>query len=399
VKRFAALALVLLAGCRGAPRPTSPDAELVRLVDSLTPSVERAVGLPFKRRPRARMITREQARAYLVGQLQKQLPGDRAAQLSASYKLLGLLPDTLDLRALFVNVLTEQVAGYYDPDSGAFFGVEGASPIAFRTTVSHELVHALQHDYLPLDSIMTARDDADRLLAAQSVLEGQATLAMLRMQPEVGDRVLDADFWDQAREGTKQQQGSMPQFAAAPRVIRETLLFPYIDGADYIRWWLTHEPRDQQPYGKRMPRSSEQILDPERPRHGDVPLRVTFTDTTGAVYGDVLGAAEMRVLLAEARSQEQLVDAAILGWGGDRFELYGTPKGDALVWIAVFDSPPARESFLGALKKGWPHPRAGYRIAADPLNVSGRPGLRLAVAPNDWKGWAALPTATAVREP
>ena len=395
MKRFAVLGLALLVACRGEPRPTSADADLVRLVDSLTPSVERAVGLPFKRTPRARMISREQARAYLVGQLEKQLPGDRAAQLSESYKLFGLLPDTIDLRALFVNVLTEQVAGYYDPDSGAFFGVEGASPVVFRTTVAHELVHALQHDYLPLDSIMSLRDDADRLLAAQSVLEGQATLAMLRMQPQYGDAVLDESFWDQAREGTKQQQASMPQFAGAPRVIRETLLFPYLEGADYIRWWLTHEPRDQQPYGALMPRSSEQILDPERPRHGDVPLRVTFSDTTGAVYGDVLGAAEMRVLLAEARQQDALVDAAILGWGGDRFVLFGSSGGDALVWIAVFDSPVARDSFLAALRRGWPHPRPGYRVAADPMEMNGRPGLRLTVAPNDWRRWSALPTATA----
>ena len=399
MKRFGALGLVLLVACRGEPRPTSADAELVRLVDSLVPSVERAVGLPFKRAPRARMISRAQARAYLVGQLQKQLPGDRAAQLSESYKLLGLLPDTIDLRALFVNVLTEQVAGYYDPDSGAFFGVEGASPVVFRTTVSHELVHALQHDYLPLDSIMNQRDDADRLLAAQSVLEGQATLAMLRMQPQYGDAVLDESFWEQAREGTRQQQGSMPQFASAPRVIRETLLFPYIEGAEYIRWWLTHEPRDQQPYGSLMPKSSEQILDPERPRHGDVPLRVTFADTTGALYGDVLGAAEMRILLAEARGQDALVDAAILGWGGDRFELYGSPDGDALVWIAVFDAPLARDSFLAALQRGWPHIRAGYRTLAEPLEMNGRPGLRLTVAPNDWRRWSALPTATAAPVP
>jgi hypothetical protein len=398
VRRLGVLGLILLGACRGEPRPTSADAELVRLVDSLTPSVELAVGLPFKRKPRARMISREQARAYLVGQMRKQLPGDRAAQMSESYKLLGLLPDTLDLRALFLNVLTEQVAGYYDPDSGAFFGVEGASPIAFRTTVSHELVHALQHDYLPLDSIMTARDDADRLLAAQSVLEGQATLAMLRMQPEVGDRVLDPDFWEQAREGTKQQQASMPQFAGAPRVIRETLLFPYIDGADYIRWWLTHEPRDQQPYGKLMPRSSEEILDPERSRQGDVPLEVTFSDTTGARYGDVLGAAEMRVLLAEARGQTQMVDAAILGWGGDRFELYPTGQGDALVWIIVFDSPPARDGMVRALAQ-WPPTRPGYKRMTVPLDVSGRAGLRLAIAPNEWGRWSALPTATAAPEP
>ena len=147
-----------------------------------------------------------------------------------------------------------------------------------------------------------------------------------------------------------------------------------------------------------MPKSSEQILDPERPRHGDVALRVTFADTIGAVYSDVLGAAEMRVLLAEARGQEALVDAAVLGWGGDRFELYGSPSGDALVWIAVFDSPLSRDSFLSALRRGWPHPRAGYRTVAEPVEMNGRAGLRLTVAPNDWRRWSALPNATAVPE-
>ena len=393
----AALAVLLLGGCRGEARPTDEEAALVRTIDSLLPSVERTVGLSFKRHPRARMVDRAEAAEFIQRNLATQLGGGRAQHLAAAYKLLGLLPDSLDLARLLGDVLAEQVAGYYDPKSGTFYGVRGAGRVGYVLTVSHELVHALQDDYLPLDSIQDATDDADRLLAAQSMLEGQATLAMMRMNPEIGDRALTPEFWEQIREGLKGQQQQMPALTAAPRLVREALTFPYFSGAEYMRWWVTHHPAEVQPYDAAMPISSEEILAPERVAKGDRPLRVTFVGATGASYSDGLGAAETRLLIAEARGQEAFVDPAVLGWGGDRFELYGTPAGDALVWIAVFDSSPARDGALRALAD-WPPARAGYKHMIVPLEVSGRPGLRLVIAPNEWGRWSALPTATAAPE-
>lgn len=388
-------ALILLLGaCRGAPRPSSEEAALVRTIDSLIPSVEKTVGLTFKRHPQARMVDRADAAAFIERNLATQMAGGRAEHLTSAYRLFGLLPDTLDLARLLGGVLAEQVAGYYDPKSGTFYGVRGASQVGYVLIVSHELVHALQDDYLPLDSIQDATDDADRLLAAQSMLEGQATLAMMRMNPEIGAKALTPEFWEQIREGLKGQQQQMPQLTAAPRLVREALTFPYFSGAEYMRWWVTHHPDDVQPYGTLMPRSSEEILAPERAARGDLPLRVTFIGAPTASYSDGLGAAELRLLIAEARGQEGLVDPAVLGWGGDRFELYGTPAGDALVWIAVFDTPPARDGALRALAE-WPTSRAGYKRMIVPLEVSGRPGLRLVIAPNEWGRWSALPTATA----
>lgn len=399
MKRFAVFGLLLLgAACRGEARSVSEDAALARLVDSLAPHVERAVGLTFKRRPRARMITREQASAYIQGRLDHQLGQERGRYLTASYHLFGLVADSVDLRALLGAVLTEQVAGYYDPDSSAFFGVRGASSVVLQTTVAHELVHALQHDYVALDSFVNARGDADRLLATQSVLEGQATFAMIRMRPEVGDRVLEAGFWDELRESAEAQTASMPQLASAPRIVREALVFPYFAGAEYIRWWVTHHPAETQPYGTLMPKSSEEILDPERIARGDLPLRVAFVGADSALYGDALGAAEMRLFLAAARGRQVLDDPAVLGWGGDRFELYAAPGGDALVWIAVFDATGPRDRALEALQRGWPRARAGYRTESTALEVSGRPGLRLVVAPNEWVRWSAPPGATAIAE-
>lgn len=400
MNRSAVVAVALLVGgCRGTARPASEDAALARLVDSLTPQVERAVGLPFKRRPRARMITREQAAAFVQRQLTTQLGGGRGQHLATSYRLFGLVPDSTDLARLLGAVLAEQVAGYYDPDSSAFFAVRGASGAAFRITVAHELVHALQHDYVPLDSLVKAVDDGDRLLAAHSVLEGQATLAMFRMQPEVGDLVLDPSFWETAKSSARTQMAAMPQIAGAPRVIQESLLFPYLSGADYIRWWITVHPGAGQPYGANMPISSEEILAPGRVAQGDPPLAVTIVAPDSAIFSEELGAAGMRVLLAEARGQQALDDPVVLGWGGDRYALYATPAGDALVWIAVFDAPGARDRALLALNGKWPAPRTGYRTEVSVITVSGRPGLRLVAAPTDWRRWSALPTATAAPIP
>ena len=161
-----------------------------------------------------------------------------------------------------------------------------------------------------------------------------------------------------------------------------------------MRWWVLNHAHDVQPYGAALPRSTEEILDPERAARGDQRLYITFVGADPAVYGDVLGAMETRILLAEGRGQVGLAAPAILGWGGDRFELYDNPKGEALVWIIAFDAPPARDR-AGVALTNWPPARAGYRSAIDRLEVSGKAALRLTVAPEGWMRWSSLPNAVA----
>lgn len=397
MKRIVAAALVLLAACRGRPPAPTGAADLTRLMDSLRPAVERATGLTFRRMPRAVMISRAQLRTYLDAKFREEFPGERMRDLRDAYRLFTLLPDSTDLAKLYLDVLSEQVAGFYDPDSSAFFGIEGA-PATFRVaTVSHELVHALQHNYIPLDSILDQRADADRLLAAQSILEGQATIAMMRMQPGVGDRVLDPSLWVTVRDQLAQNQRSMPVFAGAPRVVREGLIFPYLAGAEFMRWWMTTHPDSIQPYGARMPTSTEQILLPSHYLSGDAPVPVTFSagppDSAGS---DVVGDEGVRVLLAEVRGQSEVATAVPLGWGGDRYIIYETAAGPALVWAAVWDSPIARDQFVHAIRDRWiSRTRPGYRMSLEAQQVDGRPGTMFVHAPTGWAGWRALPLAHA----
>src|SRR3954469_1261326 len=59
-------------------------------------------------------------------------------------KKLGLVPADFQYRALMIRLLTEQVAGYYEPKTHQFhladwIDVEGQKPV-----MAHELTHALQ---------------------------------------------------------------------------------------------------------------------------------------------------------------------------------------------------------------------------------------------------------------
>ena len=391
-----AVAVFLAAACRGeAPRPAG-QLEISTLVDSLRPQVEEAVGLSFRETPRSAMVSRDDVRRYIVARLDAEFPPSRRQGVQAAYRLFGLLPDTLDLEALLLDLYTEQVAGYYDPQTSTLYGVIGGDASQLRLVLAHELVHALQHQYIPLDSIMKQKRQTDRARAAHAVLEGQATLAQtLVMMPELNRAELPS-FWEQ-RTVLNQQQAQMKEFAGAPLWLRETLVFPYLAGADFVRWYETRHP-GQHPFGRDMPTSTEQILHPERYAAGDGPVDVSFLgaplDTVR--YEDGLGEFETRLLF-----QELLQDATGLratayaqGWAGDRYQLLGADlKGLALLWYTFWDDQAAADRFERALRQAWQaRPRAGRTSRIEAVTIEGKPGVRLVDAPADWQSWPRVST-------
>ena len=391
--------LLTAAGCRGDPPAKATPTNLSRLVDSLRPKVEQAAGLRFKSPPKSAIRTRSQVRAYLLQKLNEELPSSKLVGMETAYRLFGLLPDTLDLRPLLLELYTEQVAGYYDPDSATLFGVEGADPMQLRVVIAHELVHALQGERMPLDSILHDKGNNDRLAAAQSVLEGQATLAgMKALFPADMDPTKSPAFWAQYADQIRAGQASMPVFARAPLVVREALVFPYLAGAEFMHWWEGSPLRDTVPYGPRMPVSTEQILFPDRYARGDVPADLRFTSGPDPVYQDVLGEGEVRVLMASLAGAKEIKAGNPSGWGGDRYRVYQTPAGPALVWYVVWDDNRSSERFAstygGRLRTT---ARKGYRATLDTMDLEGRPAMRYVLAPEGWEGWREIPPASIVK--
>ena len=378
--------LVVVVACRGeAPRTPSTDeaeAHFAALVDTLTPAVEEAVGLSFREPPRSAVRSREQVRRYLEAKLDEELPPARLGGIETAYRLFGLIADSVQLRPLMLDLLTEQVVGFYEPDSSMLFGVSGAPPDQLRLMAAHEMVHALQGQYLPLDSILDQRGSNDRSTAAQAILEGQAMVASIRAVTGT-EALSDPGIWALFREQARNAQQSMPLFAAAPLIVREALIFPYIEGAEFMRWWASSPHADTMPYGPRMPESTEQILHPDRYAAGDRPLAVSFAATTDSViHDDALGELEIRILGAALNGNDEVAYTVPLGWAGDRYRVIETPGGPALEWLIAFDDARSRDRFAtGIGAKLVASRREGYRGQVEPVDIEGRPGLRYRLAP------------------
>jgi hypothetical protein len=331
--------------------------------------VEQAVGLTFKTPPAIEARTKEQVRAFLVQEFKDQVADSQLVGREAAYKRLGMIPDTLDLERFLTDLLTEQIAGFYDPHTKVLYVVRGAPKVMTDVVIAHELIHALQDQYIDLDSLERATADNDRSSAAQAVLEGQAMLDQIEATAG-GANVLSRipGGWDRIRDMIRNDRGeSMPLFASAPMFIQESLVFPYLSGAEFMRTFEDRRP-GHQPYDS-MPTSTEQILHPETyvGATRDAPTRVALPPAHGARvrYQDDLGEFETRLFLYQHLRDQNTAVRAAAGWDGDRYAVLDTPHGEGLVWVTVWDTTPDAADFFDAMQSVIEH-RFGYPAATAP---------------------------------
>jgi hypothetical protein len=310
-------------------------------VAQAVPMIEKAVGLKFKSPPKIEMRSKAQVREFVMKQFKDpQAVRDLAGQ-EAAYKRFGMIPDTLNLQAFLTNLLEEQIVGYYDPGTKVLYVVEGAAKDMANITITHELVHALQDQYISLDSVQKVRNDNDRLSAAQSVFEGQAVYEQISIMLGGSNIAINLPGgWDRIRELIRESQASMPIFAAAPRVIQETLIFPYLSGAEFYRNYKERKPGTV--IYNDMPTSTEQIIHPAAffvTR--DAPTKVTLGALSNATasYDNDLGEFETRLFLFQHLNDQNEAIRGAAGWDGDRYAVVNTPQGPGIVWLTVWDSP------------------------------------------------------------
>jgi hypothetical protein len=261
-------------------------------------------------------------------------------------------------------------------------------------TVSHELVHALQDQYFSLDSLRKIKRRNDRQVAAQAVMEGQATLEQLASMLGGGTAVANLPGgWDRVREVIRSSQGSMPVFAGAPMIIQETLLFPYLSGAEFMKNFK-EKSGGKLPYDD-MPTSTEQVMHEDRFfLNRDEPTTITLPAPAGGsdVYENDMGEFEVRLFLFQHLKDRDAAFRGAAGWDGDRYVSYNTPRGDAVAWLSVWDTSVDAAEFFDlldtALLKRFPDLRPGAStgdrrmytvngrtLAVSAVEVQGRPAV------------------------
>jgi hypothetical protein len=304
-----------------------------------------------------------QSRSDIERMIIKNLDTDTTpAEMHAAEVLLdvfGLAPKDFAYRDFLIKLLTEQVAGYYDPKAQQFYLADWIELEGQKPVMAHELTHALQDQHFNLKRFEKWPDgDSDAELAAHALIEGDATLAMtlyLAKHPMVALAFI---------RSVQSQQISSEVFKRAPRVLRESLMFPYEQGST----WATQLYRKggwemvSQAYNK-LPQSSEQILHPEKYFASEAPMKVTVPDLKTLlgpkwklIDTDVNGEWGCYLILDEYLNSAAESKRAAAGWGGDQFVLYEGPSADD-VFVAKFTSwdtaADAREFFDAYLKRTW----------------------------------------------
>ncbi len=352
--------VLALAACDRKPLPKAGD--LQGEVTALVPKVEEAAGLKFKKAPTVATQSSEQVQAFLIAQFERpEVRTDLQAKIGV-WKRLGVVPDSVDVIGLLTRLLTEQVVGYYDPKRKTLFVVEGRAGVERETVIRHELTHALQDQYVNLDSIQNLQGDDDRVEAAQAVFEGHATVIMI-------GNAARTIAWDKAREGIRDARAANPVFSAAPGFLAEGLLFPYLGGAEFVRTAMGDGVTSAQLLSE-LPTSTSQVLHREKwgPRGNAADLvRITAPAGLNISYQNSFGEFETRLALAELLGEVGPAAAAARGHDGDRFAVLSTPQGDGLAWVTAWDTPLDAEEFAETMAAA-----SARRYGGAVQSVSGR---------------------------
>jgi hypothetical protein len=380
----------------GAVRSSGTDTALARLASELLPGVEQSSRIRAARPPALASSSRESLEGFLSRALVEQLPDEKAEAVAAVYARLGLLPDTLQLGPLFRSLLLEQVVGYYDPRRDTLYVVEGVSEDQLQPILVHELVHALQDQRIDLDSLTRSVGELnDRATAAQAALEGHATYVMMEwlISRQTGapvDLTAMPDLGGLLGSLDPSLLAGTPVMRDAPRIVRESLIFPYIGGLVFLQRVWSADPTRPLPLGNDLPESTEQVLHPDRfLGERDHPSDVAFMEdpptTWHEIQSDGLGELETRIFLEEHLGDPDTAASAAEGWDGDRYRLLRDEGREVLIWASVWDSERDAVEFEEAVGRAFDEryaDDAGARVVGvERRQVEGRPVVLVVDAP------------------
>jgi len=340
-------ALVALPGGAGRARADGDAlAALLRRTDAVAREVARVRGLPLKQPIPNEVVDRNELRARLLKMAAEDKTAEDAAAEGFALQRWGMIPLGTNYEGLVVDLLTDQVAGYYDPETKklTISRSAGDDPAWAEMVLAHEIGHGLQDQSFDLHRFEDVPStEGDAAIARRALVEGDGIALMIEVMLDRNRAKVD---WANPEIATAIEKSmSAPgvgndSIDRAPLAIREAMLFPYRAGFGFIA-----ALRRRQPWSAvdsaflRPPRSTEQILHPERYLADDRPVPIAirvpaalpgFAIAHSTVWGE-LGTA---LWLRSHGVDEHSADEAAAGWGGDRAVVVARP-GDRRIGRAV----------------------------------------------------------------
>src|SRR5258705_1487722 len=275
------VALCLLLAATARAEPTALDKLLAR-TDVVAKEVAKVRGLPLKKPIPNEVVDKDELRKRLLAMAQEEKTKAETKAEGIALARWGMIPYATDYETLLVDPRTEQIAGYYDPDTKklTISRSAGDDPAWAEMVLAHELDHGLQDQSFDLKKFETLPDaEGDASAARRALVEGDGIALMLEVvlarngvpvpwsNPQVTDAI----------EKAMAVPGNGDSLDKAPLAIREAMIFPYRSGFTFVA-----ALRRRQPWSAvdaafaRPPKSTEQIIHPERYLADDQPVPVAI---------------------------------------------------------------------------------------------------------------------------
>ncbi|HEY4245041.1 MAG TPA: hypothetical protein VGM88_34735 [Kofleriaceae bacterium] len=340
----------------GATAAADPLSDLLAKTPEIARAVSKQRGLPLKRPIPNEVLDKDAMRARLLKETADPKAAREATESGQLMIRFGLLPAGTDYTAMMVDVLTEQIAGFYDPDTKALAVATsaGEDETWAEVVLSHELDHGIQDqnfDLKKFEDVPDGESDAD--MARHALVEGDGVALMLEVLVGKTGGAIDwsnpalvaalTSAMSEPDDDKPGPGGKSEKLDKAPLAVREAMLFPYRAGLVFVAGLRAHHSwRAVDAAFRRAPRSTEQILHVAKYLADEKPI-VVGKDLPASLHDyplvttSVMGELGYSIWFRAHGVDEAPANTAAAGWGGDRTLLFaatGETRPDHMIGLA-----------------------------------------------------------------
>jgi hypothetical protein len=261
--------------------------ELLRSVDPILKFASEDTKLPILQPVKRKLASAEEVKQYFAARLREDKETQRMERAEAVLKKLGLLPRRFDLRSFFVDLLEEQVAGFYDERTRTVYLLDWVEPAQQKPVLAHELTHALQDQTIGLEKWSKAADSEEDVVetkakkpeeegdfevqpeeastARTALLEGQAMFVLIDyLYAPVGQSLATNPLLSLPFREASTESPEYPVLKSAPLYLKKSLTFPYTFGLEFVQELLLKGGKAQAFAGALQdpPRNTRDIMTP-----------------------------------------------------------------------------------------------------------------------------------------
>lgn len=346
--------------------------QLFASIDETLTWLSKDTGYAIKRKVKGELASREQVAKYVDDRLNDDEDAKRLERSEIVLKKFGLLPRDFDLHAFLIQLLQEQVAGYYDVKTKSMYLLDWLSADSQKPVLAHELTHALQDQNFDLKTWEAPKaakhndkeeftfDEDEAATARSAVAEGQGMVTLVDyMLRGTGHTLADAPQVATMMRSSMTGNSGYPLLEKAPLMIRESLVFPYGDGLAFEAA-LLEKGKDIAFSGafRRPPQNTHEVLDVASYLHATPARWLVLPDLhteLGSVYEKYdegsIGQLDTRILVEQYADKDTAAKMAE-SWKGGVYYAAGNKdsrlKGSArigLVYLSRWATEEAADQF------------------------------------------------------